>query len=76
MIVTIDKGHYYEIYSDNDKKIKEKDILWNATKEEPIAVDKTRFAKGDYVESDVEIEPIEEIIIEDEEVEDGEEKGD
>lgn len=60
MIQVIDMGGYYNIYSDNGKKILEKpDTLWNATQDEPIAVHKGRYANGDYVESD-EIEEFEE----------------
>ena len=61
-----DCGHYVEIY-DTEYKILEKanGMLWNATEENPIAVDKHRFENGDYVESE---EPIE-IEVDDKEVE-------
>lgn len=59
MIQVIDKGNYFEIYSDLQKKILERPsgTLWNATEEEPIAVSIVRYNKGDYVESirDIEI---------------------
>lgn len=59
MIVSIDKGGYLEIYSDAEKKILEttNGILWNAKQDAPIAVDKNRFANGDYVESDEPLDP-------------------
>ena len=43
---------YLEIYS--DKLIYEPSInkYWETSEESPIAVDKGRFANGDYVESD------------------------
>lgn len=46
-----------DIY-DTEYKILEitNDILWNATEEEPISVDKKRYNNGDYVLSE---EPIE-----------------
>ena len=63
MIEVIDKGGYLLIYSNNNKQILEtnNNSYWNATKEQPIAVDKTRFANGDYVESDVDIEVSEDL---------------
>ena len=61
MIQVIDKERYLEIYSDAEKKILEttNGALWNATQEMPIAVDKTRYANGDYVESNEPLDPIE-----------------
>ncbi len=58
MLVTIDKGGYLLAYSDSNKQILEttNSTYWNATEDEPIAVDKTRFANGEYVESDRDIE--------------------
>lgn len=58
MLVTIDKDDYLLVYSDNNKQTLEipNNTYWDATEEEPIAVNKTRFANGDYVESDREIE--------------------
>ena len=46
---------YLEIYS--DKLIYEPSInkYWETSEESPIAVDKGRFANGDYVESENEI---------------------
>lgn len=58
MLVTIDKGGYLLTYSDSNKQILEttNNTYWNATEDEPIAVDKTRFANNDYIESDKDIE--------------------
>lgn len=60
-----------DIY-DTEHKILEKTngLLWNATEEEPISVDKKRYYNGDYVESNV---PIEEKVPEEEILEEGEE---
>ena len=52
-----DGGHYLEIYHPEFKILeKENNELWNATEEQPIAVDKIRFNNGDYVLSDERVE--------------------
>lgn len=63
MIIVIEKEKWLEIYSDNNKKIYEFliDHYWNNSKSEPIAVDKTRYANGDYIESLIDCDPEEEI---------------
>ena len=50
-----DHGHYLEIYCTEFKILeKQNEQLWNAYDEDHcIAVDKKRYEKGDYVESDV-----------------------
>ena len=64
MIIVIEKEKWFEIYSDNNKKIyeKPKDYYWNNNEENKLAVDKTRYANGEYVESDIDcdVEPVEE----------------
>ena len=59
IIIKSDNNHYLEIY-DIEHKILEKanGSLWNTDKEHPIAVDKVRFNKGDYVSSEEKAEPI------------------
>ena len=57
MIQVKDMGGYLNIWSDANKQICENnEMYWNATEESPIAVDKGRFANGDYVESETDIE--------------------
>ena len=52
-----DGGHFYEIYHPMFKILeKQNEILWNATEENPIAVDKERFNNGDYIISEKLIE--------------------
>lgn len=56
MIVITEKEKWLEIYSDSNKKIHElpNDAYWNTNAESPIAVDKGRYANGEYIESDIE----------------------
>lgn len=57
MIVVIDRTKYYDIYSDSGKKILENNgDLWNATEENPIAVNIERYNNGDYVESEEDLD--------------------
>jgi len=57
MIVVIDKEKYFEIYSDSGKKIAENnEIFWNTDEENPIAVSKERYANGEYVESELDVD--------------------
>lgn len=46
---------YFEIYSDRNKKIYEPkiDYFWNNYEDEPIAVNKERYANSDYQESEI-----------------------
>jgi len=56
---------YVDIYSDSGKKILENNgDLWNATEENPIAVNIERYNNGDYVESeeDLDVEVVEDAI--------------
>lgn len=56
MIQVEDMGGYLKIWSDANKQICENnEFYWNATKDNPIAVDKGRFSNLDYVESENEI---------------------
>ena len=63
MIQVIEHEGYLDIYSDAGKKILEvtDGSLWNTDKEHTIAVDKKRYANGDYVESDIDCDKEEEI---------------
>lgn len=51
-----------DIY-DTEYKILEKTngLLWNATKEQPISVDKKRYNNGDYVLSEEPLDVVEEV---------------
>ena len=58
MIVVKEEFEWYcTIYSDQHKKILEVEngALWDATEENPIAVNTERYNNGDYVESDEDI---------------------
>jgi len=58
MIIVIDKTAYYEIYSNAGKKICENgEIFWDTDLDNPIAVNIERYRNGDYVETDIDIEP-------------------
>lgn len=60
--IKFDGGNSYDIYSTEFKILeKQNGILWNATEEEPISVDKARYANGDYIESDTPLDVVEEV---------------
>ena len=62
MIQVIEKEKFLGIYSDLGKKILDKSngVLYNGYEKYPVYVDKTRYANGDYSESNVVCDPLEE----------------
>ena len=62
IVVKKDCGRYFEIYSDQNKKIieKPKNTLYNNSEDEPTCVDKRRYNNGDYIESNIDCDIIEE----------------
>ena len=61
MIKTVDKEKWLDIYSDQNKKIKDKtdNILYNGYENLPIHVNKTKYNKGLYEESDIDCDVLE-----------------
>ena len=53
MIIVKDMGKYLAIYSSAGRKILErpKNILWNNSMKNPIAVSKLKYKQGCYIES-------------------------